>query len=249
MSGYKNRIKRLRFFDSGNNRCPICLCEFKRTDVEKGTKVTLEHVPPKTLGGSPLCLTCKTCNNKASVIEQHAFKMLKARKEWTEHKGVPIVVNIGGFKKKSRYFPNEINASFPSQIKHLRGGKIDIGSIPHNVHLDKNLGFSLNIPQRDDFEFVSMIKSAYLTIFSLLGVNGYRFAENEGLKLVREQIMNPYSKILKPGFIGTLNLDCKDYHSLQENVVFLWHAKPNFWVVPMWRDNLAVILPCGWDKL
>ena len=50
---------------------------------------------------------------------------------------------------------------------------------------------NFRIPQRDDYEFVSMIKSAYLMVFSLLGENGCKFAENIGLQPVRQQIMNP----------------------------------------------------------
>ena len=45
-----------------------------------------------------------------------------------------------------------------------------------------------------------MVKSAYLMVFSLMGANGYKFAENIGLQPVREQIMHPKKKILQDGF-------------------------------------------------
>ena len=80
---------------------------------------------------------------------------------------------------------------------------------------------SFRIPQRDDYEFVSMIKSAYLMVFSLMGANGYKFAENIGLQPVREQIMNPEKKILKGGFVGTMRLDSEDYRKLDRPIVFL----------------------------
>ncbi|SRR6266487_863343 len=45
--------------------CPLCL-DVMLTVEELGTKeLTVEHVPPKVLGGRELVLTCKTCNNRA----------------------------------------------------------------------------------------------------------------------------------------------------------------------------------------
>ena len=90
-----------------------------------------------------------------------------------------------------------------------------------------------------------MIKSAYLMVFSLLGVNGYTFAENIGLRPIREQIMNPTRKILKGGFIGKMQFESENYRKLQRSVVFLCRtATPPFWIIPLWNDY-AVILSCG----
>ena len=90
-----------------------------------------------------------------------------------------------------------------------------------------------------------MIKSAYLMVFSLMGANGYKFAENIGLQPVREQIMNPEKKILKGGFIGTMRIDSDDYRKLDRPIVFLYRTETYpFWIVPMWNDK-AVFLSCG----
>ncbi len=40
--------------------CPVCLRGF-----EDHNSLTLEHVPPKSIGGKVLCLTCRECNNQA----------------------------------------------------------------------------------------------------------------------------------------------------------------------------------------
>ena len=95
----RDRRLRQRLFDAGNNRCPICLSEFERLDVVAGTEVTLEHAPPKSLGGVPICLTCKSCNNKASLIDHHAHLSAKARNEWAEGQGAPIVVDLFGHQE------------------------------------------------------------------------------------------------------------------------------------------------------
>ena len=39
----KGRERRLRFFDRGNTRCPICLEPFSREAVRKGQRATLEQ--------------------------------------------------------------------------------------------------------------------------------------------------------------------------------------------------------------
>ena len=241
------RVRRLRqrLFDAGNNRCPICLSAFDRSDVMAGTEVTLEHAPPKSLGGVPLCLTCKSCNNKASLIDQHAFSSAKARNEWAEGQGAPIVVDFFGHKRSHRFVPRDSNAPFPARKHLFRNGTISLGPVPPKDRLDANKGITFRIPQRDDYEFVSMIKSAYLMVFSLMGTNGYKFAENIGLQPVREQIMNPDEKILKDGFIGTMRLDSDDYRKLERSVVFLCRTQDlPFWIVPVWGDK-AVFLSCG----
>ena len=241
----RDRRLRKRLFDAGNNRCPICLSAFDRLDAEAGKEVTLEHAPPKSLGGSPICLTCSSCNNKASIIDQHAFLSAKARNEWAEGQGAPIEVDLFGHKRSYRFIPSEPNAPYPARKHLFRNGTIQLDPLPPKERLDPKKGISFRIRQRDDFEIVSMIKTAYLMVFSLMGENGYRFAENIGLEPVREQIRNPEKKVLQGGFIGTMQLDSEDYRKLDRPVVFLCRgADVPFWIVPMWDDR-AVLLSCG----
>lgn len=244
----RDRRLRQRLFAAGNTMCPICLSEFTRADVVAGTEVTLEHAPPKSLGGSVICLTCERCNNKASLIDQHAFLSKKARDEWSAGQGAPIVVDFFGHKKTHRYIPRDPQAPYPARKHLMRNGTIELGSLPSKDRLDANKGFSFRIPQRDDYEFASMVKSAYLMVFSLMGANGYRFAKNIGFTPVREQIMNPDEKILKGGFVTECKLELGELSKLGMSVVFLcYRSKPPFWIVPLWNDR-AVILSCGGAK-
>jgi len=244
----RERRLRLRLFNAGNTRCPICLADFNKSDVLAGTNVTLEHAPPKSLGGAAICLTCKSCNNKASLIDQHAYQSAKARNEWAEGKGAPIVVDLFGHKRTRRFIPQDPNAPFPARKHLFRNGTIELGPIPPKHRLDASKGMNFRIPQRDDYELVSMIKSAYLMVFSLMGENGYRFVENIGLQPVREQIMNPEKKILKDGFHGTMRLESDEIQKLDRPIVFLCRTEElPFWIVPMW-DNKVVFLTCGAEE-
>lgn len=44
--------------------CPCCLAPFGRDAIADG-RLTVEHVPPESLGGRPLVLTCEVCNSTA----------------------------------------------------------------------------------------------------------------------------------------------------------------------------------------
>ena len=238
----RERRLRQRLFNAGNTKCPICLSDFDRSDVLAGTNVTLEHAPPKSLGGSAICLTCKSCNNKASLVDQHAYQSRKARNEWAEGKGAPIVVDLFGHKRSRRFIPQDPNAPFPARKHLFRNGTIELGPLPPKLSLDARKGMNFRIPQRDDYEFVSMIKSAYLMVFSLLGENGYKFAENIGLQPVRQQIMNPGKKILKGGFVGTMRLESDELGKIDRPVVFMCRTDDlPFWIVPMWDDKVVFL--------
>ena len=240
----RDRRLRQRLFDAGNTMCPICLTEFSRADALAGTEVTLEHAPPRSLGGAVVCLTCKACNSNASLVDHHAFLSKKARDEWAAGHGAPIEIDLFGYKRVYRYMPRVPHAPYPARKHLVRAGSIELGPLPTD-RLDPNKGVSFKIRQRDDYEFVSMVKSAYLMVFSLMGANGYRFAQNVGLKPVRDQIMNPGKKILKGGFVGALRLGSAELRKVDRAVVFLCRAsKPPFWIVPLWNDR-AIILPCG----
>jgi hypothetical protein len=59
--------------------CPLCTRHFTIIDIDKARSncLTLEDVPPKSLGGKPLTLTCKECNNTAgSLLDEELRKKL-----------------------------------------------------------------------------------------------------------------------------------------------------------------------------
>ena len=239
--GRKLRLRR-RLFNAGNTKCPICLSEFTSSDVVAG-KATLEHAPPESLKGSAICLTCSQCNNKASLIDQHATLAKRAIDEWLLGQGTRVEIDFLGFKTSSRYIPSDSNAPLPTQVSHLRKGSIQLGALPSKEHLDINKGIHFRIPRSIHYESISMIKSAYLMVFSLMGEGGYKFAESVALKPVREQILNPEKRILKGGFVvkGTMPGTTKT----KKQMVFLCHAaRPPLWIIPMW-DGKVVLLPCG----
>lgn len=238
----RGRRLRQRLFNAGNTKCPICLSEFTSSDVVAG-KATLEHAPPKSLKGSAICLTCSQCNNKASRIDQHAILAKRAVDEWLSGQGTRVEIDFLGFKISSRYISSDSNAPLPTRVSDLRKVSIQLGALPSKEHLDINKGIHFRIPRSAHYESISMIKSAYLMVFSLMREGGYKFAESAALEPVREQILYPEKKILKGNFVvkGTIPETTKT----KKQMIFLCHAaRPPFWMIPMWNGKM-VLLPCG----
>ena len=240
----RNRKLRLRLLDAGNTRCPICLSTFSRADVLNG-KVTLEHAPPESLNGSVVCLTCERCNNNASQIDHHAFLSKKATDDWSSGRGAPVEVDFLGHRISSRYIPNDPKSPLPVRVRDLRKGTIKIGALPPRERLDLSKGIRFRIPMLRHFEKISLIKSAYLMVFSLMGNGGYHFAENVALEPVREQIMNPEEIILKGAFVVNGVMDGTS--GTKRNLITLYRVYPSCWMVPLWNNNV-VVLPCGGSK-
>lgn len=237
----RSRKLRLRLFGAGNTKCPICLSEFNRSDVVNG-KATLEHAPPEALNGTVVCLTCERCNNNGSRIDHHAFLSKKATDEWVSGRGASVEVDLLGYKISSRFIPDDPKAPVPVRVRDLRNGKIALNPLPPKERLDISKGIRFRIPILRPYEKLSLIKSAYLMVFSLMGSGGYCFAENIALEPVREQIMNPEKTILKGAFV--VNGDIAEISDSKRHLVALYRVHPSCWMVPLWNNNV-VVLPCG----
>ena len=239
-TGHLRRL-RLRLFDRGNTKCPICFTSFTRIEVERGRKVTLEHAPPKAMGGQVVCLTCSRCNNSGSLLDRAAVKEKKAIDDYASGRGAQIEVNFFGAKRSGFLRPEEgkpIRFPMPTKVGQLRG-KMELKSLPGRSELDVNKGIGIRIKRPDSSHVnVSLLRSAYLLVFSLLGSYGYRYAESEAIGKVREQIMRSNEKIIDSR-IGSVS-------GLEEGLVlisFQFGNKPFFWSVKI-RDR-GVLLPCG----
>ena len=203
----KGSKSRLKFFDAGNVSCPICLRAFTKEDVEIGENVTLEHVPPKSLGGQVRCLTCANCNASAGrTIDQAVAMRERAIQDSKSGRGEKVELDIFGTKHTTFLTPNGIRKSqlhprlaanfrvhsFLEQMEKRRQKTILIAEIARGPNWDVSKGITLT-PKRPSAQqlAVSCLRSAFLLVFCLLGTAGYRFARSEALGPVREQIMHP----------------------------------------------------------
>ena len=250
----KGSKSRLKFFDAGNVSCPICLKAFTKEDVEIGENVTLEHVPPKSLGGQVRCLTCADCNASAGrTIDQAVAMRERAKKASKSGRGEKVELDIFGTKhttfltsngiRKSQLHPKLVgNPRVRSFLEKMeaRGQKtVLIAEITRGPNWDVSKGITLT-PKRPSAQQVAVgcLRSAFLLVFCLLGTAGYRFARSEALKPVRDQIMHPEREQI-PSLLYNIGAS-----RLAKDVILVntWQ-KPYCWFVKI--GEFGILLPHG----
>lgn len=250
-TGSKNRLK---IFDAGNVRCPICLKAFTREEVEIGKNVTLEHVPPKSLGGQVRCLTCANCNASAGrTIDQAIAMRDKSVQDSKLGRGEKVEIDIFGTKHTTFLTPNGITTNqLPPQLAvntrvhsfleqmEARGQKtILIAEIIRGPNWNVSKGITLT-PKQPSAQQVAVgcLRYAFLLVFCLLGPAGYRFASSKALEPIRGQIL--YPEVEK---ISSLLCNIGAMH-LPKNVILInaWR-QPFCWFVKI--GDFGVLLPHG----
>jgi hypothetical protein len=176
--------------------CPLCLLAYPSDAIEAGV-LTREHVPPRSVGGTRLVLTCKKCNDSAGHNAD-----IDALREATTHDflaGDPREFNATLLTKSST-MPVCVNVS---------AAGVQMFGVPTAAHpiQRENLNADLETASQDDnwkdFEFklnfeaynqkraaASWLRATYLAFFATLG---YRFVCRSELDVVRARILKPES--------------------------------------------------------
>lgn len=201
--------------------CPLCFNLFRRDSLTNNAQnqLTIEHNPPRSLGGKPNILTCKDCNSKAGhEIDNHLLAILDDQ-DFFEFKpntskqvgikdddkivngvfsidddgsiGINILTRQSNPINTDHFFSNLRNLSSAGSI----GATFNALNSELSGKLDLKMRFKFNNKTR--LAEVSMLKIAYLKAFEILG-NG--FLINPHLKKVRDQILNPSQEIIPESF-------------------------------------------------
>ncbi len=107
------------------------------------------------------------------------------------------------------------------------------------ITADTKFRISFTVP-KPRFAAVSHLKSAYLSVFSLLGQHGYRYAESKALLPVRQQIMNPGEEVIRQHFA------CKAGDWAVEGNAIIMNREQQYWAVKV--GDCIVLLPQGGDE-
>lgn len=221
MAKMSNKQKRLSIFrygskaiakylngDSSLYYCPICGLGYPELSAISGDNLTLEDVPPKSIGGKPLLLTCRSCNSSAGCTIDAAVANKRKFEDFQkivcgEKKGkIPFVklsledLHIATSICTENSFdimPLE-NANAPNVIERYKRYLMNLSGNNGN-----DLKFQLSISHKYDSRLfkLSHLKSAFLIIFAFLG---YRYAFDPRLDGVRQQIQEPENDILGTRF-------------------------------------------------
>jgi hypothetical protein len=177
--------------------CPICLTHFQRDSVVKRI-LSVEHVPPESLGGRPLLLTCTRCNNVAgSRLDAHA----ESRER--------IQAAIGGQADGTERVRALLGDFQVSAEVVTSGGRYELkvspsvnrpGAMERLRELGKK-GAQLTVrykPYSDLGANISWLRAGYLT---LVAKYGYELALDQAFDFVRRQIVED-ERALAPTFIA-----------------------------------------------
>lgn len=182
--------------------CPLCL----HTYAIGNTELTLEHVPPESVGGKPILITCKACNsNRGADIDVCLMNELEIVHNLTHLDTIPQ-------KTKLAFNGVEINAQttfsktdgFKLMISPDNNNPIEFEGFMTEVKNAKE-GYKIKIVaditnrKRDyDLANVALLKSAYLMAFHELG---YMYVLNANTNIIRAQIQNPKKNVIGNAFI------------------------------------------------
>jgi hypothetical protein len=203
--------------------CPLCFDVFFKKDLESTSEnfLTLEDIPPKSLGGNPKALTCQKCNNGSGIeLDVHLLNHLLEidSNSFLPNSKTAATYEINGHKMNGVFeFDQNGKAIINFEPRHtnpkdaenfmfnLFPPKTIYSPLFHfNRGLDnetKSPNFSIK-PKRalkadERRAEIALLRIAYLIAFSTLG-NG--FLINSGLYKVREQILNPDKSVLSKPF-------------------------------------------------
>lgn len=165
--------------------CPICLDPLPAVAVADG-RLTAEHVPPKSVGGRELVLTCKPCNNTSGT-------RLDADAKTKERVRIALDGKLSGPERvRARIGGTTLSAELLSE-----NGRYSLRVPAHLYSPGANetllrigkAGASLtvqSIPYAELGAKISWLRSGYLALFA---VRGYEFALDPALDVVRRQII------------------------------------------------------------
>lgn len=204
--------------------CPICFGLFSVEALSDyyANPLQLEDVPPRKLGGKPLLLTCKSCNNTAGSKLESPLKLKLHNDEFADAQpdsGIDVRLRTedsidlaatmyhSGKKDFKLVLHPDQKRSHPEHVKKWRD-ILATGNIP-TFNLEIREIYQPLLPE------VALLRIGLLLAFSMLG---YEFLFLTDLKLIRQQIEEPTTKLLTA--LGTIsNLNISDM-ALGVNVVF-----------------------------
>lgn len=205
MRNHTRKHQRIRLFERGNDRCPICLTRFTPRDVEQGV-ASLEHVPSKSLGiqSIAMCLTCTDCNSRTGRVEQAVADTIHAERRG----GEKVTMTLSALPEQPQSVrmtvqPNgDIVAAMPEKTR------IPPDELARALQPGESVTVTGPVLRRGE-ALMPWLKAAYLSVFSLLGRCGYWYAEGAAIQQIRRQIREPHKEIVTAPILSGVGLHPK----------------------------------------
>lgn len=176
--------------------CPLCKNVF---DILELDKLSVEHVPPHSVGGKGIVLTCKDCNNQAGAdIDKALHTELQSTDVSRLNNKMNAHLEIGPYRVNGQYSQNGNQISCFLDNKRNAPGVVD-AAMNYLIESGGHYQVSVNVPMSDkprDIEGsrFALLKSAYLYAFSIMG---YPYILNNVIEQFRICMINRESYLLK----------------------------------------------------
>ena len=197
--------------------CPLCLNVFLENDLiaSEANHLTLEHNPPKSLGGKDNILTCKECNNAnghktdlelLNYLLEKEFKNFSPnshhRTKLETKNGGKVTADLSVDKDGQITLNLQPKYSNPTDYKKFIDSE-ETGFFAikgeNNKFATKRFKFEMPIPAKGNMRLasISLLKIGYLLGFEKYG---HIFLFNKNIEKIRQQILNPEKEILTEPF-------------------------------------------------
>ena len=233
----------------GEYVCPVCLKPFKASDT---SELTEEDVPQKSLGGSPITLTCKDCNNNSGAfIDVDLQEALKAReqKEFLPNTDRKVSVTVDGQRLNAKLEMGE-NKDIKLVVDTKRNNPKVWDDFRENKLVPNAIVDLQDVPLKHQQERIeaAIIKNAYLLLFAQ---TGFTLLSHSYYDCFRNLILNPDNNQLPVKLWTMQNVSCPDGVFMSENeglkgffVSFTLSLKKNY------KFLVFIPLPkCDYDEI
>jgi len=179
--------------------CPICGNGYSEESALSGEQLTLEDVPPRNMGGSGLLLTCRDCNSAAGYkvdyhIKNHSelqnFCQIFTGQSnshdtsaYLEFNGESFPISI---QKTDKATALRLKANDPRKVDRLKHYLNELSATGSWDGKEFKVNKTIKLNHR--LLKVALLRAGFLLITAMLG---YRYAFDQRLSIVREQIRNP----------------------------------------------------------
>jgi len=180
--------------------CPLCLRGFRREHA--ATLLTGEHVPPKSVGGRRIVLTCRECNSTSghrldAQLRRRETLLDFARGTMTEP--TSVVVDVCGTALRGALMATGENVEIRGHAQRNHPGVPSaVRAMCERIAADRSVNWSLGLRFEEGYRLreslIGWLRAAYLVAFTALG---YRYVLDQALDCVREQIRTPNVSIIK----------------------------------------------------
>lgn len=218
--------------------CPICLRGFENLD-----DLSEEHVPPQSIGGEVLCLTCRECNCGAGhTIEADMHRERMSRSFLTvdgQPRRAKIVVDgheaMIDLRRDENGFHMDVlgGQNDPKAVAALKVTLQGVFESQGTFNLRDTVSYSR---RNADTGF---LKSAYLAAFAKLG---YSYILKPALTSVRQQIQEPSCRVL-----DTVRVYCGKSDGTEKTFLLL-HEPVRCMAVKITDSVICLPLPDGDDS-